>query len=126
MSNISHLNSPTLPFSFISHCPTPEIVSTDIISIYILVCTLFALYSPSFIISPTPPPSTGANPLRQDLFHHPVLQCCIRKEEEEEENDIFGYLRYIHREFLVAFPCVCIFIFSIFLLSTLIHFLWWF
>jgi hypothetical protein len=44
------------------------------------------------------PPPTDNQALRQDLFP-PVLSDFVN-----EKNDIFVYLRYLHRKF----PCVCV------------------
>jgi hypothetical protein len=52
------LNSPLTLFSFIPLPPIPGIVSTGIIFfIYIYLYTVFALYSPSHVLFPSPPPS---------------------------------------------------------------------
>jgi hypothetical protein len=94
ISNISHLNSPSPPFSFISPPPSQEIVSKDIFfSIYIHVYTVFAPNSPSQPFPYRRPPHTGINPPRQDLFLPPVLWFCCSL--------IFACLRLLHREF----PC---------------------
>jgi hypothetical protein len=98
VSNISYLNSLSLPFSFISSHPIPGTFSTGTIfhlhTCLHSICTIFTLPSPF----PHLPPLTGTNlhPPRQNLFCLPVLQFCIRK---EEINDIFGFLRLLHREF---------------------------
>jgi hypothetical protein len=99
ISNISYLNSPPPPFSFISHPPNTHThahththththhswnsFNRYHFSIYIHVHTILP-YSPSYTLSPPPPhpTPTGINtlpPPKQDLFHPLVLQFCRRK-----------------------------------------------
>jgi hypothetical protein len=44
--------------------------------------TVFAPYSPSYILSPSPLPSHWYQSPRQDLFCPPVLQFCKREKKE--------------------------------------------
>jgi hypothetical protein len=83
ISNISHLNSPPPQLPFISSSNSWNIFNTYHFCMYIHVYTSFALYSPSYLLSPPLPPPTGANPPSphpgQNLFYSPVLRFCRRR-----------------------------------------------
>jgi hypothetical protein len=78
ISNISYLNSLSPLFFFAPLSPIPGVVSTGLyFSIYIYVYTVFALYSPSYTLSPPPPSSHWYQlPSREDLFYPPILWFC--------------------------------------------------
>jgi hypothetical protein len=85
------------------------------------VYTIFALYSPSYTLSPHPFPHTGTN--------LPEKTCSVLLLSDFVKEKMTFYLTQIYRKF----PCdifmyICIkpnwFIFSICLLSTLVPFLW--
>jgi hypothetical protein len=70
------------------------------------VYTIFALYSPSFTLSPLLPPPLVPTLPRQDLFYPPVLRFCKRKKK-----DIFVCLRcplliFLYR-FTVLYSILC-------------------
>jgi hypothetical protein len=74
-----------------------ERISADIIASFTYTCTEYLHH----IHLPIPfphllPPPTAANYPRLDLFCPPVLWFCVKK---EDKNDIFGCLRWLHREF---------------------------
>jgi hypothetical protein len=79
VSNISYLNSPPPPLSFIPHSHSWNSFNRYHFSIYIHVYTVFVPYSPSHTLSPPPPHSHWYQHHRQDLFCPPVLQFCKRK-----------------------------------------------
>jgi hypothetical protein len=80
ISNLSYLNSPCPPFSFISLSPHSwKSFNRSYFSIYIHVYTVCALYSFFYILSPPFPHSHWYQCPRQDLFCPPVLQFCKRK-----------------------------------------------
>jgi hypothetical protein len=91
------LNSPP-PSFFISPLPHSWTASADTIFPFTYICTQYLHH-----IHPPPFPNllhhpTGTNSPRQDMFQPPVDWFCVRK---EEKNDIFGYLRELHR----VLPC---------------------
>jgi hypothetical protein len=73
ISNISHLNSP--PSTIILYCPFPSNFWNSFnryVFIYIHVCTVFILYSPSCVLSPpttNPPHRTCSALLVSDYVH---------------------------------------------------------
>jgi hypothetical protein len=94
-------------------------------SIYIYMCIVFPPCLPSYTLSPYPYPSHWYQPPKQDLFCLPAL--CFWK-----KNDIFclfkiaiqGVSLWHFHENMYYNPNW--FIPSLFLLSTLVPFLWWF
>jgi hypothetical protein len=77
LSTISYLNlspTPTLPHSWNSF-------NKYHFCIYIHVCTILALHSPSYPLSPPPSPSYNS----QDLFCPPVIQFCRGQKKKREK-----------------------------------------
>jgi hypothetical protein len=94
-------------------------------SIYIHVYTIFAPYSPSHALLPHPPHSHWYQSPRKGMFSPPVLWLCIRV-KEEGKNEIFVCLTQKclwHFHIYTYYTPIWI-ISSIFLLSTLVLFLW--
>jgi hypothetical protein len=80
ISNVSYLNSPPPPFSFIS--PTlhsRNSFNRSHFSTCMHMYTVFTPYSPPSWFPPFLPAPTGTNPSKQDLFHPPVLWLYKRK-----------------------------------------------
>jgi hypothetical protein len=117
------------PSSILFHSPSPipGIISTGVLFYFHTcahsICTIFTLPYPF----PTSSPSHGATP-RQDLFHPPVLWFCKRKKKESQfclfkitlqGVSLWHFHLYMHHNPNWFVP-------SIFLLSILIPFLWWF
>jgi hypothetical protein len=102
--NVSYLNSSPPLFSLILASPYAwNSFNRSHFSIYIHVYTVFAPYSPSYILSPHPLSSHWYQPPRQDLFCPPVLQF--------KKNDIFVCLRQLYREFLCDISMyICIYV----------------
>jgi hypothetical protein len=103
---IKYLNSPLLPFSFITLYPFSwNSCDRYNFSLCVLhVYGVFAPYSPSYTLFPPPPPLTGTRPHRQNLFHSLVLWFPIRK--NDKKNDVFACLDSYTGSFLVALPCI--------------------
>jgi hypothetical protein len=90
--------------------------------IFIYEYIVFPPYSPSYTLSLYLPPPPRTNP-----HTGPVLPSCSFFEKKKK--DIFVCLRLLYRCFILTFPCIYIknlnwFIPSVFLLSTLVLFLW--
>jgi hypothetical protein len=86
------------------------------------VYTVFALCSPFFTLSPHPPPSHWYQLPWQDLFSNFVKEkkwhlCLFKIVTQEVSLWHFHVYMYFKLNWFVA---------SIFLLSTLVSFLWWF
>jgi hypothetical protein len=105
--------------------PIPRIVSTGLIFPVTYLYIIFLPYSPPYTFCLYPPPFHWYQPSRQNLFCLPVL--CFNK------NKMTFLLKVSIQSFLLWHFHVYIYIItqigsfiSIFLLSTLVHFLWWF
>jgi hypothetical protein len=122
--NISYLNSPPPPFSYIPH--SRNNFTRYISSIYIHAYTVFTPYSPSYLFPISThlpvvsiPPDRTCSGLLSDF------------QKNGKGNDIFACLREIHKEFscgLSMYVCVCVCVCvcnssTILLLSTLVSFL---
>jgi hypothetical protein len=81
ISNISYLNF--CPQHYFSLFPHSRVSITIFFSVYIYVCTGFALYLSLYIISQSSPHSLFYQPLLEvSILSHPVLWFCKRKEKE--------------------------------------------
>jgi hypothetical protein len=125
ISNISYLNSPLLPFSFIPHYHHSWYsFSRSHFSIYIHLCTLFALYLPSPVLSPL----TGTTPLPPSP---PGRTCSVLlfANYVKEKKWHFCLFEIVNREF----PCgtsvyICIMTWLESFISCILNcftFLWW-
>jgi hypothetical protein len=72
-------------------------------SICIHVYTVFVPYSPSYTISPFPPPPTGTD------SHPRTYSALLLSDFVKEKNSIYVGVRELHREFPCDIPmCICI------------------
>jgi hypothetical protein len=132
--NISDLNSP-------AHCSplsSPWLHSWNslkrhIFYTYIHVNTMFAVYSPSYLFPCHLPPPTGTiltpHP-GKDLFC-PQIHWCFRRKKKKmlflllwDKGSCIGVSSWYFHVYMYYNPKI--FMSSIFLYSTLVHFLWWF